>query len=347
VIQGNYLAIPGIISNILLFLTLLSPILKGVTFIFLRFIAFVQIIQGLSIVLSLFFEYGIRANVWLVTTPLFDSTNFAAKLTVSMATLFMTLERFVAVCLVSKHAPFKTKKFYFISFSVSILVGLLEYESTMEQRIVSRVNSDNITNYHFEDNDFGKFHSLRDYVNYLMIVIRLMIVILLTIMGTAVAVAIYRRGKRMKAMMGSDASVQEHKEMLALCRFQTIDTIAMAIETLISVAGTLSTVTFDMSIKAKVVCSFEETLWKYRIEQVWKFLELISIFCYSMAHLELFFIYLIFFGKFRKAFIGNWKIFFGFFRKGFLVVMNQNNKVQSIGKTNQQSGALGASQNRF
>src|SRR5688500_8713859 len=45
-IQVNYLAAPGIVSNLLLFLTLLSPRLKGTTFIFLRVISFAQIFQG-------------------------------------------------------------------------------------------------------------------------------------------------------------------------------------------------------------------------------------------------------------------------------------------------------------
>lgn len=302
-----YLVPAGIVGNLLLFLTLLSPALSGSTFMFLRFIAVCQLLQGVLVMLSI--QGLFPESVELVLAGIGSQLAVMVKMTVSMAALFLTLDRCLAVCLPAKYAVVSNRKFTWVAFGVSLVVGSIQLVSLAEYSVVESV-VENRTRYELSRNSFGRRID-DEYLLRAIAAIRVTILVLMLLLGSAIIVQLLRRDRKVTGMMSSEAALKEHREMILLCRFQAVDTAVMIMDVGLSTAIELTQIIWWKFIKElwifTLTCSLSERLWYLKLKTAGLILQATANVLLALAHGHLFFIYLIFFRKFRKAFLGSWR----------------------------------------
>lgn len=302
-----YLVPAGIVCNLLLFLTLLSPTLSGSTFVFLRFISLCQLFQGSLVTLTI--KDLFPESVELVLAGIGRQLAITMKLAVSTATLFLTLDRCLAVCWPAKYARLSSRKFKWIAFGISLIVGSIQLVSLAEYSVVASV-SGNGTRYELHPNSFSQYRVYDDYLLRAIAVIRVAILILMLLFGAAIILQLLRRDRKVTGMMSSEAALKEHREMVLLCRFQAVDTAVMIIDVGLSTTIEMNQVVWWNYIPSFLTfhlsCSFDEKMSYLKTKKAAVVLQAMSDMLQALAHGQIFFIYLIFFQKFRKAFLGLW-----------------------------------------
>lgn len=99
--------------------------------------------------------------------------------------------------------------------------------------------------------------------------------------------------------------------MLMLSRFQLVDTVVMSFDIILgSVSTVISFIGDSYNLQDFDVCSFEYSISYLRSGNVGTSLMFFSLCFLASAHAELFFIYLLFFKKFRRAFFNGAKSVF-------------------------------------
>jgi hypothetical protein len=132
----SLIPVVGIVSNILLLITLFSSILKGNTFTFLRFISSLQLLQ--AIIMFIYsrielYRYFYDAGKW-ISTNLVNSL----RLMICVSSCFLTFERYMAVCCSTVYSNFLKPKHIIFSFIISIFIGLLQMEEFSEHKMTRR-----------------------------------------------------------------------------------------------------------------------------------------------------------------------------------------------------------------
>lgn len=322
----------GVILNFLLLVTLLSPTLKGSTFVFLRVVAVVQLCSGLLYNTT---PYGLFYNLWQSTASeaanLVTSSNwfwigcwyFVAKdimmtgrFTVNVVSFFLTLERFLAVCKPQAYSKINPRKYFFIALAVSFPISLLEMEMSVTTTFWGEylTTTDNITRFTCGSDPWGRTFNEK-YLSYVIMTIKLFIAVCMLVFSCGIIVKLLQRGRQVASMMDADAAAKEYREMVSVCRFQMVDTVVMVLDVLTMVAASLSSAVgglmMDYMYGKGITCSVQ-----YKVYATYFLIFLDTFECTkhlstATCHGELFIIYLIFFKKFRHAFVDVCKIFFG------------------------------------
>lgn len=290
-----YLSIIGIFSNMCVFIALLSKSLSGTTFVFLRFIALVQVCQALFGILQTKYYYLADGLARSITQQVLYAATPGIKLTACMATFFLTLERFLAV-VYTNYQHMNITRYTIFSFIISILVGSLELLCLPQFGITLTV-SKNVTKYSFKT-----FHTFFDQgIIYVIVCIKILSIILMLAFTAVIIQRLWARSKKVAELVSTETAKRKHQEIVGLCRFQMIDTVVVALDTLISVSANV--VPILSSSRNRVNSCYSDYAYDSVMRTVDNFMNVICDTNLSCAHFELFFIYLIFFGTFRRAFV--------------------------------------------
>lgn len=197
---------PSSVSNCLLFLTLFSPMLTGSTFSFLHVIALTQVFEGvLSIIASSNLSLGLYLSNMIQEIAIVSLD--AVKLMVCMLAFFLTLDRFLAICLPSKYSTVNTRKFFGLSVVISLLVSCLEIEYLTEFKITTNTNWENKTEYLLNGpNAWGLLYVHERYIVHVIMVIRVIVLLSMIIFGGSIVHKLRQRGRQVANMMSADAA---------------------------------------------------------------------------------------------------------------------------------------------
>lgn len=296
------LSITGIISNFCVFVALLSKSLAGSTFTFLRFITVVHMLQAVFAILQIkgrfMFPEGL---VRVFAQEFFWAATPALKLTSCVATFFLTFERFLAVCY-SRYQLLNMRVYIRATFIISAVIGCLEMLCLPQFTVEYNTNSENETQatwvlfYQFFDRG----------IIFLIIAIKSAVTLLMFVFMAVIVRKLRARAVNVAGMVSTAAAKKTYQEVASLCRFQMIDTVVVCLDTMISVSANAYVV---LRSRLHGNGCFLDTAFETKMGF---FEELLNFMCdtnLSCAHFELFFIYLMFFGTFRRGFFGELKRF--------------------------------------
>lgn len=309
--QTSILVPLGIFSNCLLLLTLFNPTLTGTTFVFLKSLAILQLVQGGFVILK-------QGNIY----PFIISSTMENKIMIvlvrlikmfaCMVSYFLALERFLAVCCSTKTSKFDFKKFFIFSIIISFAISCLYLEYFVGMYSLRYKDSDKGYYYYLaESTANNKIHFSIIYP--ILIFIQITALVSVIVFSIAVFRKLQLRDRQVSQMFSSVEAIKEHKKMLLLCRFQIIDTVSMSIDMIIFIASntaycltrSLEYYTLDYGGCTLDSLEFNENLSIF--DHIFAYIREIYT---ALAHAELFFVYLIAMKKFRMAFILTMKSFY-------------------------------------
>lgn len=308
-VHFNVLVPLGLIGNLLLFLTVISRKLKGAVFDFLQCVAFAQLCQGLSVILSrvdwlrLFPEYLKSATGNLDLSQRWID---AVKLNVAVLTFFVSLDRFMAVCTPARYNTMNPRKFFLISCCLAILIGCFELEENIERIlvIVSKWPKDNTANVTASStNSWAIVGVYTNYIRYVILALKMFIFICIITFTTSVVTRLRRRSRQIADMVTAATAQAEHKDMIVMCRFQIVDAIAMCFDLFVSMRPIMDILNKQLIVNLYQSCTFSSKMAAARFITANQITGHILQIFEAFAHGELFILYMLFFGKFRRAFV--------------------------------------------
>lgn len=302
-LQVHLFAVIGLISNALLFLTLLSPKLSGTVFTFLKFITAAHLGQGILVIVTRGYGIGylpVHVKYFvevMAAQPFLNSV----KLNVVSLTFFMALDRFLAMAKATFYNTINHKKFIRTAIVVSFFIGCLEVEAVTEF-LITFYTRDNVTQFMGTLNSWGRHRFYPRYLIHVITAYKIAVLLAISIFGLTVLAKLRERARRITKMVTAESAAKEFKEMASLCRFQLVDTVAMIFDILFSLCATLASTFAHLSFPYYVSCRIEDKYYYMNVGLASDTLYFIGKVFEAFAHGELFLIYLLFFAKFRAAF---------------------------------------------
>lgn len=222
-----------------------------------------------------------------------------------VATFFLSLERFLAVCCPIKYSVLNGRKYFLLSLVAAVLIGSLELIQLYGQEAIGVQSVLNETVYVFGCVDSDKCLFYRRYVAKVIVSVKIAIIISVVIFGIGIILKLHRRRRQVANMLSAEAALREHQEMVALCRFQMIDTICVVIDTILSLSWNMfvTLVRYYEDFPFEDECSYEAFVFIMNFTIVVGILNLPETVSPPLAHAELFPLYLLFHKKFRMAFV--------------------------------------------
>lgn len=287
----------GFIGNCLLFMILFSKKLSGSTFVFLQIIAGIQVFQGFLFLVGAGKVCPEAANISCQTIAL--QLSYCIKLFLCVVSLSLTFDRYLAFCRSTKYAKADRRKLYLICLLVSFIPASIDAEYFAEFGWRPYVlNNRSISIYTVDrTSPWYGYHS--QYVSAIVLALRLAILVLMSFFAIEILRQIRRRARRITTIAMADTAKREHANMVSLCRFQMVDTVAMVID--IAFSCSLDIMHIFRPPTSFNRCSMDENMRQLNYDTVNSICQIILQINMAFAHGELLLIYLALFRKFRQA----------------------------------------------
>lgn len=142
--------------------------------------------------------------------------------------------------------------------------------------------------------------------------LEILILIVLVIMGICIIHRIRRRSRQIFNIMSTEAAKKEFENMVKLSRFQLVDTLIMSLDVVFTASSSIYTFLLKEVQAIKVVnlsnpCALDARLGLLKCQTISAVIGTVYFALYAISHAEIFFIYLIFFKKFQRAFVRGFK----------------------------------------
>jgi len=211
-IVTNSLFSIGFIGNVLLFIFLFSPKLSGTMFNFLRIIAFLQICEVIFVFLI---NYKQRLPFWpikymIIAVDIITRLGMSLKLISCTLTVFMTFERFLAVCFTQYYSKISDKKFLISSLCISFLVSLLHLSVYAESGLQCIANNTVCLFVRYSPEEF----IYENYTVYALFSLKVLLITFGTSFGVAIALRLRRRGRHVADMMLAEVGIQRDDDFV-------------------------------------------------------------------------------------------------------------------------------------